>query len=66
MVVPPRYELPPAGYGGVEAMCAALVDKLAERGHDVTVFGAGRRRGMSGNFVSTIAEPQQGPAKAIA
>jgi glycosyltransferase involved in cell wall biosynthesis len=58
MVVPPWYELPPHGYGGVEAMCAALVDTLAERGHDVTVFGAGRRRGGAGSFVSTTAQPQ--------
>jgi glycosyltransferase involved in cell wall biosynthesis len=58
MVVPPWYELPPDGYGGVEAMCAALVDTLAERGHDVTVFGAGRRRGTAGSFVSTTAQPQ--------
>ena len=58
-MVPPWYELPPEGYGGVEAMCAALVDKLAERGHDVTVFGAGRHKGAAGTFVSTVARPQQ-------
>ena len=58
MVVPPWYELPPHGYGGVEAMCAALVDALADRGHEVTVFGAGRRNGLAGSFVSTVAQPQ--------
>jgi glycosyltransferase involved in cell wall biosynthesis len=58
MVVPPWYELPPEGYGGIEAVCAALADKLSALGHDVTVFGAGRRKGVASRFVSTIAQPQ--------
>jgi glycosyltransferase involved in cell wall biosynthesis len=58
MLVPPWYELPPPGYGGLEQMCAALVDSLVTRGHDVTVIGAGTRSGTSGKFVSTIDEPQ--------
>ena len=37
MVVPPWYELPPSGYGGVEQVCAALVDALAARGHALGV-----------------------------
>jgi glycosyltransferase involved in cell wall biosynthesis len=53
MVVPPWYELPPSGYGGLEMICAALVDGLVDRGHDVTLFGAGERSGTKATFVST-------------
>ncbi|HEV7899655.1 MAG TPA: glycosyltransferase, partial [Planosporangium sp.] len=58
MVVPPWYELPPSGYGGIELICAALVDALCTRGHDVTMFGAGQRTGTAARFVSTVGEPQ--------
>jgi glycosyltransferase involved in cell wall biosynthesis len=58
MVVPPWYELPPTGYGGIELICAALVDALVARGHEVTLFGAGTRTGTAARFVSTIDEPQ--------
>lgn len=58
MVVPPWYELPPEGYGGLEMIVAALVDGLVERGHHVTLFGAGRRTGTRAAFVSTVDEPQ--------
>lgn len=39
MVVPPYYDLPPAGYGGVEAVVADLVDGLVTAGHTVTLVG---------------------------
>jgi glycosyltransferase involved in cell wall biosynthesis len=39
MVVPPYYDLPPAGYGGVEAVVADLVDGLIAGGHTVTLVG---------------------------
>jgi glycosyltransferase involved in cell wall biosynthesis len=58
MVAPPWYELPPTGYGGLELIVAALVDGLVERGHDVTLFGAGNRTGTSARFVSTTGELQ--------
>src|SRR2546423_8872728 len=58
MVAPPWYELPPPGYGGLEVIVAALVDGLVERGHDVTLFGTGRRTGTRARFVSTHPEPQ--------
>jgi glycosyltransferase involved in cell wall biosynthesis len=58
MVVPPWYELPPTGYGGIESICAALVDALCARGHEVTMYGAGRRNGTAARFVPTTAEPQ--------
>jgi glycosyltransferase involved in cell wall biosynthesis len=41
MVAPPWFSLPPAGYGGTEAVVAGLVDKLVERGHEVVLVGAG-------------------------
>jgi glycosyltransferase involved in cell wall biosynthesis len=53
MVAPPWYELPPRGYGGLEMICSALVDGLVDRGHDVTLFGAGTRNGTKARFVST-------------
>jgi glycosyltransferase involved in cell wall biosynthesis len=53
MVVPPWVELPPPGYGGLEQVCAALIDALAARGHQVTLFGAGTRTGTGAELVST-------------
>jgi glycosyltransferase involved in cell wall biosynthesis len=58
MVIPPWYRIPPRGYGGIEVVCAALVDALAARGHDVTVLGAGRTTGTSGRFLSTMEDLQ--------
>lgn len=58
MIAPPWFEVPPSGYGGIEQVCAALVDGLVSRGHDVTLFGAGRRTGTRASFVATVPEPQ--------
>jgi glycosyltransferase involved in cell wall biosynthesis len=58
MLVPPWYELPPDGYGGLERVCADLVDALVARGHDVTLFGAGTKTGTAAKFVSTTPELQ--------
>src|SRR2546421_1231788 len=58
MVAPPWFELPPAGYGGLEVVAAALVDGLVERGHEVTLFGAGNRTGTAARFVSTTGQLQ--------
>lgn len=58
MIVPPWYELPPPGYGGVEQVCTALVDALVTRGHQVTLFGAGTKTGTTAEFVSTDHELQ--------
>jgi glycosyltransferase involved in cell wall biosynthesis len=58
MVAPPWYELPPQGYGGLEVITAALVDGLVDRGHQVTLFGAGTRTGTRARFVSTTGELQ--------
>jgi glycosyltransferase involved in cell wall biosynthesis len=53
MVMPPWYEVPPAGYGGLERVCASLIDALVARGHAVTMFGTGTRTGTRARFVST-------------
>ena len=58
MIVPPWYELPPPGYGGLEQVCSALVDALAARGHQVTLFGAGTGTGTAAQFVGTVPELQ--------
>jgi glycosyltransferase involved in cell wall biosynthesis len=60
MVVPPWYELPPHGYGGLETIVSALVDALVERGHDVTLFGAGPTSGTRARFVSATPQLQHG------
>lgn len=57
MVAPPWFELPPQGYGGTEAVVAALVDGLVARGHEVTLVGAGRHRTAAQHFVSVFDEP---------
>ncbi|MEV5651272.1 glycosyltransferase family 4 protein [Nocardia sp. NPDC052254] len=50
MVAPPYFEVPPAGYGGVEAVVAQLADALVARGHRVTLLGAGRP-GTTARFI---------------
>ncbi|WP_345496472.1 glycosyltransferase family 4 protein [Nocardia callitridis] len=51
MVVPPYFDVPPKAYGGVEAVVADLVDSLVERGHDVTLLGAGEPGTKAATFV---------------
>ena len=55
-VTPPWYSLPPGGYGGIEAVSAALADGLVERGHQVTTVGAGPR-GTKAEHISTYEVP---------
>ena len=57
MIVPPWYELPPKGYGGIEAVCTDLVDTLVARGHDVTVIGAGHN-GTHARLLATYPNAQ--------
>jgi glycosyltransferase involved in cell wall biosynthesis len=52
VVAPPWFEIPPTGYGGIEVLCADLVDALVERGHDVLLVGAGDH-GTKANFAAT-------------
>jgi glycosyltransferase involved in cell wall biosynthesis len=55
IVAPPWYEVPPEGYGGVERVCAVLVEGLVARGHAVTLIGAGHNHTRA-NFVQTLAQ----------
>ena len=57
MIAPPWFTVPPQGYGGVENMCADLVDGLVDRGHEVTLIGAGQAGTRAGRFLSTYPEP---------
>jgi glycosyltransferase involved in cell wall biosynthesis len=57
VIAPPWMELPPTGYGGIEAVCADLIAALLRGGHRVTLVGAGRN-GTGANFVQTYDRPQ--------
>src|SRR5947207_14309525 len=52
VVTPPFYEIPPKGYGGIEALCHILVEGLVRRGHDVTLIAVGQDHG-AGRFIPT-------------
>ncbi len=52
LVVPPYFDVPPAAYGGVEAVVADLADGLVARGHQVYLLGAGKP-GTAATFVPT-------------
>jgi glycosyltransferase involved in cell wall biosynthesis len=60
MIAPPWFTVPPQGYGGVENMCADLVDGLVDRGHEVTLVGAGTPGTRAGRFLTTYAAPPSG------
>ncbi|MGH3545059.1 MAG: glycosyltransferase, partial [Mycobacteriales bacterium] len=53
----PWIEVPPRGHGGVERVCAILIDELVRRGHDVTLIGVGRN-GTAATFHATYPTPQ--------
>jgi len=57
MIAPPYFPVPPEGYGGVEAVVADLVDGLEDRGHSVTLIGAGRHRTRAERFLTTFDTP---------
>ena len=57
MIAPPWFTVPPRGYGGVENVCADLVDGLVGRGHQVTLIGAGESGTRADRFVATYPEP---------
>jgi glycosyltransferase involved in cell wall biosynthesis len=56
-IATPWFEVPPTGYGGIEAVVAGVVDALVDRGHRVTLIGAGRH-GTKGDFLATTLHPQ--------
>jgi glycosyltransferase involved in cell wall biosynthesis len=55
LVAPPYFDIPPKAYGGIEAVVADLADALTERGHHVTLIGAGRN-GTRARFVPVFAD----------
>jgi glycosyltransferase involved in cell wall biosynthesis len=57
MIAPPYFSIPPAAYGGVESVVADLVDALVERGHELTLIGAGRHRTRAQRFMATYDVP---------
>jgi glycosyltransferase involved in cell wall biosynthesis len=56
MIAPPYYEVPPRGYGGVEAVVADLIDGLLALGHHITLIGAGEP-GTDAEFVQIWPQP---------
>ena len=59
LVAPPWFDLPPQGYGGIEALVAHLADGLTARGHDVVLIGAGEDR-TAAQFLRTYHDPPSG------
>jgi glycosyltransferase involved in cell wall biosynthesis len=57
LIAPPYFSVPPTAYGGVEAVVADLVDALIDRGHQVTLIGAGRHRTRAQRFLATYQTP---------
>ncbi len=57
VIAPPWFELPPAGYGGIESVVADLVNQLSDRGHWVALIGAGRHRTRAARFCATFDSP---------
>lgn len=57
VVAPPWYSIPPKGYGGTEAVVAALVDQLVTRGHHVTLVGSGEPGTLAQEFIQVYEEP---------
>jgi glycosyltransferase involved in cell wall biosynthesis len=50
LVAPPYFDVPPAAYGGIEAVVADLADALVGHGHQVHLIGAGKH-GTAATFV---------------
>jgi glycosyltransferase involved in cell wall biosynthesis len=56
MIAPPWFDIPPAGYGGIEAVVGDLTNCLVARGHDVLLVAAGNN-GTDARFARTYTEP---------
>lgn len=57
VVAPPWFEIPPPSYGGIEVMCATMIEGLVGRGHHVTLLGVGEN-GTKAHFRRTLPTPQ--------
>lgn len=58
LVVPPWFEVPPRGHGGVETVVATLAEALVQRGHDVLVYAA-QGGGVEAEVRASFDEAQQ-------
>jgi len=56
LLCPPWIPVPPASYGGIEAVVALLADGLVDQGHDVTLFAA-TGSATRANLVATHDQP---------
>jgi len=61
LVAPPYFQVPPTGYGGVEAIVAHLADALVARGHRVTLIGIGE----PGTAADFLAVSERGAAEQL-
>jgi glycosyltransferase involved in cell wall biosynthesis len=59
VVAPPWFDVPPAGYGGIEQMVGTLVDGLTDRGHEVSLVAAGEDR-TDAALLRTFRSPPRG------
>jgi len=57
MIAPPWFSVPPAAYGGTEAVVAALVDQLVDLGHEVTLVAAGAPGTRAARHIAVYPEP---------
>lgn len=57
MIAPPWFGVPPAGYGGTEAVVAGLVDGLTDLGHEVTLIASGPAGTRAARHVTSYATP---------
>src|SRR5881409_3494543 len=56
MVAPPWFTVPPQAYGGIEEVVSDLTRALVDRGHRVSLIGAGRD-GTPADFLRTYDRP---------
>jgi glycosyltransferase involved in cell wall biosynthesis len=57
VVAPPWFPVPPLSYGGIETIVAGLVDGLVDRGHHVTLVGAGPQKTKAQRHLTVYEEP---------
>lgn len=65
VIAPPYFAVPPAGYGGIERVVAALVEGLSSAGHDVTMVAAAGSSGPATVVSPLRAAPVLGDPSAV-
>ncbi len=61
VIAPPWFEVPPAGYGGIENVVAGLVDELVRQGHLITLLSAGRHQTNAQQHIAVFDTPPAEP-----